>query len=70
MERIKRLDEQKKNVYEILGITSGASQGEIKTAYIKIMRQVHPDKNPDHPHSVLETAVTQIAGNAYGKLKS
>lgn len=37
----------KKDHYEILGVEPGASLDEIKTAFIKITLQYHPDKNPD-----------------------
>ncbi len=56
----------KRDYYEILGVARGASEGELKTAFRKIAKAIHPDRNPDDKHA---EAKFKEAAEAYDVLR-
>ncbi|WP_420549364.1 DnaJ C-terminal domain-containing protein [Curvivirga sp.] len=54
-----------KNPYDILGVQRGASESEIKTAYRKLAKELHPDLNPND--SIVEQRFKEVSA-AYNLL--
>ena len=57
--------EQKRDYYEVLGLSKGCSEEELKKAYRKLAKQYHPDVNPGDKDA--ETRFKEI-NEAYGIL--
>lgn len=55
----------KRDYYEVLGVSRGAGEQELKSAYRKLALQYHPDRNPDD-HTAEEKF--KEAAEAYGVL--
>jgi DnaJ domain len=53
---------QRKDLYEILGVSKDASKDDIKKSYYKLAKKYHPDTNKDDPNAASKFADVQ---NAY-----
>ena len=51
-----------KDPYQILGLTRGASQSDVRTAYRRLARRYHPDLNPGDANA---SAKFQVLSQAY-----
>ncbi len=57
-----------KNPYEILGVRQGATQDEIRAAYIKLAKKYHPDNYQNHPLEDMAQSKMQEINFAYDYL--
>ena len=56
---------EKRDYYDVLGVSKSSTEAEIKKAYRKLAMQYHPDKNPDNPEA---EAMFKDASEAYSVL--
>jgi len=55
-----------RDLYEILGVSRGASDDDVKKAYRKLVKELHPDQNKDNPAA---EAKFKEVNNAYEVLR-
>ena len=58
----------RKNPYEVLGVSPGASDDEIKKAYRELSRKYHPDANINNPLADLAAEKFKEVQEAYDVL--
>lgn len=56
--------------YEVLGVSRGASQEEIKKAYRELAKKYHPDKHPDSPMREIANEKMKQINEAYDAIFS
>ena len=61
--KMQNFSNQYANYYELFGLDSKATQEDIKQAYIRKIKEWHPDKNPDRRQEAEEK--TKILNQAY-----
>ena len=57
-----------RNPYEVLGVSPGATDEEIKQAYRKLSRQYHPDANVNSPHPEIAEEKFKEVQQAYTQI--
>ncbi|MFI5239534.1 MAG: DnaJ domain-containing protein, partial [Gemmatimonadales bacterium] len=57
---------QTKDFYSVLGVSSSASQDEIKKAYRKLAKKYHPDANANDPKAAEKFKEISEANNVLG----
>jgi len=58
---------KEREFYDLLGVSTNATQGDIKKAYYREARKCHPDKCPDDPQAASKF---QLLGSAYQTLSN
>ena len=56
------------NPYKVLGVSENASQEEIRTAYLELVKKYHPDKYTDNPLKELAGEKLKEINQAYEML--
>ena len=52
---------EKRDYYEVLGVSRSAEDDEIKRAYRKLALKYHPDHNPDNAEAERDALAAQVA---------
>lgn len=47
--------------YQALGVQPGASREQIRAAYLRVVRDTHPDRRPDDPAATVRTQEANVA---------
>lgn len=47
--------------YQALGVQPGASREQIRAAYLRVVRDTHPDRRPDDPAATIRTQEANVA---------
>ena len=56
---------EKRDYYDVLGISRNASDGDITKAFRSLARKYHPDKNPDNRRVATDLANRELLSKGF-----